>query len=404
MRLSLISFISKKISGGKNGFLGYAYIVAFISVALGTIALLLSLSVLKGFEKKLFETAVSFTSHITVNTFDRTPIADYDIKIDKINRISEVISASPVIMREGLYRSNGNIDGIAIKGIQKPYFKQYLASFTSLDASAFDNLAENEILIGKSVAEKLGLAKGSEIIVYALDTDNPATSMPRVRKFKIAGLYHSGMEQFDASIFLMKFDHAAKFLKLPIGSTSNIEVSVADPSAAGSIAEKIDVTIGYPHYSTTVFDKFGHIFNWIEFQKEPIPIVLGIISIVAVLNIVTALLIAVVEKTKTIGILRALGLPDSYVTSVFVFMGMRIALLGNLIGVAIALGFSVLQSQYSLIKLNPEIYYLDELPIEIELSSYLLVITVSLLLAFLASYMPSKLNSSKSVLSVISFK
>lgn len=402
MNLKLINFISERISKNNKSFLGYAYLIAFVSVALGSMALLLSLSVLAGFEKELFETSVSFSSHISLKKFDRTPINNVESVISKLEKIEEVQKAYPVITRESLYRANNSVDGILLKGISDNYYGKYISKFSKISEKEFNSLNNNQIIISELLKNKLNLVKGKEIIIYALNSKSNREA-PRVKKFEIAGFYSSGMAQFDESILLMKITTAQEFLKIDQNSASMIEIGLSNIIHVDKIAEEIDISLGYPFFTITIFDQFGHIFNWIEFQKEPIPIVLGIISIVAVLNIITALLIAVVEKTKSIGILKTLGIPNSILVKVFVFKGVKIAIYANLIAISVSLLFSYLQQNYSIISLNSEIYYLDALPITITAWHYVLVFVVSIFSAAVASYLPAKVTSSISPLKSIRF-
>jgi len=216
-----------------------------------------------------------------------------------------------------------------------------------------------------------------------------AMTYPDISRFKINGIYETGMAKYDDMVIYIPFGKAASIFRIPEGSTLAYDIMLKDVSMVKPVLKALEEELGYPYYGLTVFDIHGSMFAWIELQKEPIPIVLGLISIVAVFNILTILLVTVVEKTKTIGILRTLGLRNRDIMSLFVFQGTKIGLYGTLIGSAIALLFCILQSQFHLIHLPGEIYFVDSLPVDINPLHYLIVIGTAVSLSFLATLIPS---------------
>jgi lipoprotein-releasing system permease protein len=393
VNFQLIKYLSQRLSQSakRQRFLNFSRMVALVSVVLGSIALLVSLAVLSGFDNALHEKAIRFTSHIKLFAYNREPLPDYQKTIENIKfKFPEIEAVAPVIEREGLIRSKTYIEGIVIRGIKTDLDITHQRNNIIQGKFDFSNDNAKEIIIGKRLAKKLNVSVGDSIIVYAMREERlGAMTYPDISRFKINGIYETGMAKYDDMVIYIPFGKAASIFRIPEGSTLAYDIMLKDVSMVKPVLKALEEELGYPYYGLTVFDIHGSMFAWIELQKEPIPIVLGLISIVAVFNILTILLVTVVEKTKTIGILRTLGLRNRDIMSLFVFQGTKIGLYGTLIGSAIALLFCILQSQFHLIHLPGEIYFVDSLPVDINPLHYLIVIGTAVSLSFLATLIPS---------------
>lgn len=403
-----IKYLSSKIvkSAKKQRFLNFSRFVALISVTLGSIALLVSLAVLSGFEKALYDNAVKFTSHIKLIAYNRLPFSDYPESIEKIrDNFPLVQSVTPVIEREGLIRSKNFIEGILIKSFDPETDISNIKQNIISGNSQFSEINAKEIIIGRKLAKRLMLDAGDSVLLFAMrQTTTGDYSYPDISKFKIIATFESGMSKYDDLVVFVPFETAGSIFRLQGNSTIAYEIMLSDVSAISEQAQTIQDFLGYPHYSLTVYDIHGAMFSWIAIQKEPIPIVLGLISIVAVFNILTILLITVVEKTNTIGVLRTLGLRNKEIMSIFIYQGVSIGLTGALIGSFIAYVFCWLQIEYKLIKLNGEIYFLDSLPIDINLIHYLIVIGTAVGLSFLSTIIPSIIATRINTISALRFR
>jgi lipoprotein-releasing system permease protein len=205
-------------------------------------------------------------------------------------------------------------------------------------------------------------------------------------------------------LVFIPYNRALKLFDMPQGSASSYQVMLKKMELAPSLVDTVESFLRYPYFALTVYNYHGSIFSWIEIQKEPIPIVLGLISIVAVLNIITSLLITIVEKTNTIGILRAIGLDNRKVLAIFVYKGFSIGFKGTAAGLLLAYILSFIQKNYSIIRLKGEIYFLDVLPIEIVAEHYVIVAAVSMLLAVVATLIPAFIAVKVTPLKAIQFK
>lgn len=408
MKISPIKFISQKFakSTGKRRFAGFARYIAFGSVLLGTVALILSLSILEGFDIKLRQTAVSFTSHISVKTFNREPIRDEE-NVEQLitTHFKSVKSIMPIIEREGIIKSKSYTEGVLFRGIDPARDITGMKKYVLNGAFTFSDSNAREMILGSRLAKKLNVGTGDTILIFAIE-ESYKYSAPKTRigKFKIQAIYRSGMAQYDDMVTYIPFNTAREFFNMPEGSAGTIEVMLNDISKAENVGKGIESMLRYPFFSLTVFDIHRPIFAWIELQKEPIPIVLGLISIVAVLNIITTLLILVVEKTRSIGVLRAMGMKSRDIVAIFLYQGVKIGASGTVAGSIIAWVLCLIQQKYEIIKLKGEIYFLDALPIDISVWHYVIVISITIALAALATLIPAIVASKVSPVKALRFK
>lgn len=408
MSFSSIRFISEKISKSskRQKFLNFTLAVSLVSVMLGCMALILSLAILEGFEKTLHDSAVKFTSHITITSFNREPLLDYVSTVERLNNnFDEIVSVEPICEREGLIKSPTLTEGVSIRGIIPELNITGLRNFISEGKFNFTDSNAREIIIGKRLADKLNVGLNDEITVLTMKTRSlMGLPEPKVEKYKITALYNSGMVQYDDMLIFIPYNRALKLFDMPMGSASSYQVMLKEMEMAPQIVDSVESFLRYPYFALTVYNYHGSIFSWIEIQKEPIPIVLGLISIVAVLNIITSLLITIVEKTNTIGILRALGLDNRKILALFIYKGFSIGLKGTVAGLALAYILSYLQKTYSIVRLKGEIYFLDVLPMEIVPDHYIMVASVSMLLAVFATLIPAFIAVKVTPLKAIQFK
>ncbi len=408
MNHSLVRLISSRLTQGvrRKRFLKFTKIVALASVTLGCLALILSLSILEGFDRKLHSTAERFSAHLIVTSFNREPLPNYVETSEKIKEnFKQVTGVEPILEREGLIRSDLHTDGITINGIIPEKSVTEFEKFITQGTYSFTDDNAKEAIISERMSEKLGVKMGDKIVIFTMK-DNSALNFGGIKadNFTIKAIYKSGMVQFDDVLVLIPLKRAAKLFDMPDGTASSYKIMLTDMHQSTALVDTLESYLRYPYFAFTIFNFHGSLFSWIELQKEPIPIILGLISLVAVLNIITALLITILEKTNSIGILRALGMRKRELLASFINQGFVIGLTGTLLGTGIAFIFSKLQESYGIIRLKGEIYFLDTLPIAIVPEHYLLVIAVSLVLTIAATIIPAFIAVSISPLRALRFK
>lgn len=405
MNIGLNRLISRKISqrAGNSNYIGFARLVAFVSVMLGSMALIISLSVLEGFDSELHENAARFTSHISISGSDRLQLPAKDEILKELPaKFPEITSIAPLAEKECLIKSPTSTEGIVLRGVESGSFRSGVREKLHVGSFNFGTDSKG-IIISRRLADKLKLDSGDKVTVFTVSESVQGLS-PDASRFVIAAIYETGLAKYDEVVAFCDISTATKLFRLDSNSTTGYEVYIKDPTKAPAVARSMTETLGHPFFALSMQEQNGAMFAWIDLQKKPIPIVLGLISLVAVLNIITSLLLTIVEKTHTIGILRALGMKSRSVVSVFLIKGTALAFWGSVVGCAIAFLFCFLQSRFGLISLKGEVYFLDELPVRIVGLHYLIVLSCSTLLGFVATLVPAIVSSGITPLRAIRFK
>jgi lipoprotein-releasing system permease protein len=389
-------------------------------------ALILALAILGGFERELRENAVKFTSHIEITGFNKRLLPQYDTVLTALRATPNVKQASAFIAAEAIARSATFMDGAQIRGIHtdtvsKNPTNQVLTGVRGnmiAGAFAFTTPDALEAVVGGKLARKLGLTLGKKLTLYSLRRNinesgeaasNPiAAANPQqnaiVEQFRVVGIYETGMSEYDDLYIYVPFEAAAKAFHIPSGSASGFDVLVHDLSAVKQTAARIEETLGYPFFVMTLYDLYSSMFAWIELQKEPVPLILGLISIVAAFNIVATLFMAVVQKMPSIGVLRALGMKSRSIAVIFLAQGLAISGAGTLAGCALGATLCWIQHEYKVIALKGEIYFLSAVPIEFAAWHYLLVIGASLAFSAVAALIPAVVGARIPVLRALKFQ
>jgi lipoprotein-releasing system permease protein len=301
-------FIAKKfiMSRKDSRFINLITGISVIGIALGVATLVIAVSVLKGFEKTITDKIVDFDSHIKITSF-RTILPNYheilpvieselkDYQPKVIPFASKLVILSSKKSKEGL-----NLIGIEEKGEQPSFIKNIIKG-------EFDLSAKN-IVIGRKLADKLFLKPNDQLTVFALKRDQIPSpeNVPNIEKFKVAGVFESGMANYDDSYAYVSLESAQKLFDIGDNITG-YNIKLGDISKIDSLTRHLGKTLRYPHAVRSIFQIHRNIFTWIELQKEPIPIILALIILVAVFNIIGTLLMIVLEKTNAVGVLKSIG-------------------------------------------------------------------------------------------------
>ena len=402
-------FLSKRFlrPGRDAHFISFITLISIAGVAIGVTALIISVSVLNGFEKEITEKAVSVSSHIQVTTFKPTGIGDYQSVINQISSPEEnlgIVSAHPFVQHEAVIKFKDNTEGIILKGVRKEdniFSSQRKIVQGSGDISAIDS-GITPLVIGNKIAQKLNISVGNKVFIIATVGIPSPSNPPAVKPFKVIGIYESGLKEYDDVILYTGLTDVQKLYEMG-NNISGIEVMVSDISTIQDATNKIKKILGYPYYARSVFQVYKGLFTWVELQKKPIPLVLGLIVIVAAFNIIAFLLMIVLEKTETIGILKSLGSTNMDITRIFFFQGLLISVTGIIIGNILGYGLCLLELNYNLIKL-PDLYYMTRVPILLDWGSGLLITGLTFILSLLVTIIPSYLASRLNPVTSLRFK
>ncbi len=378
-----------------KNFISLITLIAIAGITLGVAALLITLTILAGFEKEIKEKVSGFTTHIQVTGFQNQPLKNSHDVIEKLRtQIVGIRGVSPFIAKEGMVRFHNNIEGIIVKGIDPASDVSSVRKYLVQGDFAFDTVGRSisSCVIGKKLLQRLQAQIGDTLIVFGLRGSYNTIEQPKILPFVVRGVYESGMAEYDDLYFIIHIS-AAQELFLLGDATTGIDVMLNDVTNAPSIAKEIMETAGYPYYARTVFQLYRNLFTWIELQKEPIPIVLGLIIIVATVNIIGTLLMIVLEKKHQIGILLSLGATKKGIVKIFLYQGIVIGIIGTALGNLFALSVCWMQYHFHFYSLPSSIYFMTTVPILFRWENFVLVSSISIILSIVASLIPAFLAS-----------
>ena len=384
-------FIAKRYiqAHRRSGFLSFITTIAVLGVMLGTAALIITLSVLDGFEREIKEKVIAFTSHIEVRGYQNQPLSNYRLSLLKVKKeIPGVKAISPFASREGMIRSKEAVDGIYLKGIEPA--TNVLTSRQHIVAGQFISPAARsvpQIVIGMKLANRLNVGVGDNLVVFALPAE--AGLQPRVKQFELAGIYESGMAEFDDIYAYTNLTDAQQLFQMG-EDVSGYDLLVDDLNRIDEVAGEVQNILDYPHYARTVFQLYKNLFSWVELQKKMSPVLLSLIIIVATVNIVGTLLMFVLEKTHAIGILKSLGATPGLIKRIFRLQGLLIASAGIISGNIFAYLLCWFQIKFKILSLPADIYYMDTVPMMLRWENFLVVSAIALLLCMLTTIFPSR--------------
>jgi lipoprotein-releasing system permease protein len=372
-------------------------------------ALLVAVSILNGFEKKITENVSNFTSNIEIRGYERVPLPNYPYVRDEISVQQNVKSVSPFVEHEAMIRSSKrggkpSTEGILLKGILPEYDNSGLRSEIVSGKYQFANLgAMSPLLLGSRLAGRLDVGPGDTVFVFGIEGLPSPLNPPRVLSFVITGLYETGMSDYD-DIYGYTDLHSASYLfGMRPATVSGFDIMVADLGAVASTANRLQKILGYPYYPRTMYQMYRNLFAWIELQKKPIPIIVALIIIVATFNLVGTLLMIVLEKINAIGVLKTIGASRGAISRIFLIQGVLVGTIGTLVGAGLAYGLLEIQRRYSLIRIPGDIYFMNTVPVSIQVSDFLIIGGVAIALSLLASYLPARAASSFDPLESVRF-
>ncbi|MDP2365649.1 MAG: FtsX-like permease family protein, partial [Ignavibacteria bacterium] len=279
-------------------------------------------------------------------------------------------------------------EGINIKGILQDGASKKLISNIVTGKLDWEN--PNTVVLGKTLATKLMVKVGDKVTLFALNNDKLPSpdNLPNIQKFVITGIFESGMAEYDNLIGYTSLFSAQKLFSMD-EEINGIDIKVKSVAKIDSLAHVLRKGLRYPYYARTIFEIHRNIFTWIELQKKPIPIVLGLIIIVAVFNIISALLMLVLEKTNAVGILQSLGAKGSAIIKIFFYQGIYLSAIGIFAGNILAWFLMFLQLELDIIKVPSSVYFVTRVPIEMSMDVFIVISIITFILSILAAVIPS---------------
>ena len=389
MKLSLHLALRHLSSSDKSNFSSFAGKLSIIGLSFGIASLILTMSVYQGFENTISNKIASFDGHyrfqdILGRSIDEN--SDLNSVLDNIlsERKDPIIRSfvqGPALIRKGINAEGVIIEGISGNGLVEP--------LNNLLISGTGRFSDNSIIIGKSLSEKYGLVIGDPLVIFDLSSISDISGMYRLKQFTIGGIFHSGLSEYDNNMIYTSIQNAQYLLD--IEDKISGKVVYFTQNNFSSISELIDEKLRYPYYSNSWKEKHHTLFKWLEVQKLPIIIIFGMISLVAIVNIISALTMIVLDKIKTIGALQAVGFRKKQINLIFLLKGAIIGIIGSFIGLFIALVLGWMQMKYHILSISEDIYFMDHLPVSFNINNILLILILGIISSLIASYWPARI-------------
>ncbi|QKG58831.1 ABC transporter permease [Hymenobacter sp. BRD128] len=338
--------------------------IATVSIALGIAVMIVSFSILHGFREQIQNKIFSFGAHLQLSRYDTNnslevaPISEPELR-RQLARYPQVASVQPFARKTAIIKTTDEVLGVVLKGVSEKHDLNSMRQ--NMVAGKFigftDTAASNDIVISQKIADKLRLQVGSPALFYFIQQP------PRVRKFRVSGIYQTGLDEFDEVYVLGDLRQIQELNAWPDSLVGGLEVRLRDFSRLDRTFDQFYEQLPYEVRIEKITDQYAQLFDWLQLLNRNVIIFLILIIFVATFNMVATIFIMILERTKMIGILKAVGATDNQIRGMFFFRGISITLKGLVIGNFIALGFCALQYYFRIIPLDPENYYMDRVPV-----------------------------------------
>lgn len=348
-----------------------------------------------GFKYEIREKLFSFWGHVMVTPYvvnTASLIAPDPISYDadlvkKIEGMPEVKSMSAWAARPGILQFNGSMEGVRLKGVNKDFRFSERIQFSGDKIDYSDTAYAKQIIVSQTTANRLEVKAGESVQLYFLE---PGSTSPRIRKVKVVGIYHTGMEEIDKDYALCDLRLLQRINNWQPNQINGYQIDLKNEALADTVAAQIFYNyLQQPLTANTMKDIYGNIFDWLQLQDLNAELVIIIMAVVAIINLAVALLILIVEQARVVGLLKALGMNETETRKIFFYYSAIIAGAGIFVGNVLGLGICFLQKQTGFLKLNETTYYMSQVPVRINWGYVLLIDIATLMVCVLCMWIPS---------------
>ncbi len=407
LSLNFPFFLAKRITlSGNRTFSKLIVRVTIGALTLAILAIIMAVAILRGFKGEITDKQRGFFGDVIILKNDRndsyvnTPISLTKSQIQTLEADSNVINVYPFATKAGIMNVKGEVEGVLLKGIDQNYDQEFLSK-TIIEGEPIDfkaENAENQLLISTLIANRLNLKVGDDFIMYFIQ--EPV----RKRKFTIRGIYTTNSEELDKIYVIGSLSLIRKLNNLAEDEAGGYEVRVKDFNRLAKTTQDVNDQLPIELYATNVVEQMPDIFNWLNMLDMNDNIIFVLMVVVAVINMISALLISILERSPMIGILKSLGMQNRKIRTVFLYNSLYLIGYGLLLGNFLAIALYFFQRSTHFFKLDPSVYYVSFVPMDI---SWLTVIWLNLaliLIALITLFIPSMLISRISPIKTIQFK
>jgi lipoprotein-releasing system permease protein len=378
----------------KQTFISIITFISVAGVAVGVMALIVVLAVMNGFEKELKDRILGATAHVHVTSLEGSVEDPFKVA-EKCRRVDGVVAATPYIFSQAMISSGGSATGGVLRGVDPATvgtvtnLVRDLKGGTTADLERKGEGSLPGVFLGKELAANLGASPGDAVeLLVPGGSVTPFGAFPRVGRFRVAGVVESGMYEYDATFAYVSLKEAGRLLGMG-DRVTGIELKVRDVYRAAEVARSVREELGYPFHAKDWMQSNRNLFSALKLEKIVMFVILVLIVMVAAFNIISTLIMVVMEKTRDIGILMAMGATRKTIRRIFALEGLLIGLAGTAAGSVLGVALCLLLSRYRFISLPKDVYYITSLPVSLDPGMLLLVAGSSVLICWLATIYPS---------------
>jgi lipoprotein-releasing system permease protein len=399
--LSFPRFAARRLlftpKGKRNPVIG----IATGGIALGMAVMIVAVMVVNGFRNEITNKVTGFGSHIQItgfdnnNSYEKNPVKSNPPFLEELRSNPEILNLSEYATKAGIIKTENDIHGCVLKGVGADYNWSFFSDKIKegrllVPGDSSDRLS---VMVSRSVADMLNLKTGDPMVVYFIEQP------PRIRKFNVAGIYETGMAEFDDLYVYCDISVIRKLNDWDETMTGGYEVTIRDFNRLDQVTDMVYSKAGYEYFTENVKEQYPQIFHWLELQNVNVLIIIILILCVAGISMITTLLIIILENTTLIGLFKSMGATDRTIRSTFLYLAVPVIGRGILIGNLIGIGLCLLQLQFGLVKLPQESYYVSKVPIDFSLMNLLLLnagtLAACLLLLIGPSMIISRINPAR---------
>lgn len=401
-------FIARRLTSKRHGktYTGLIRIIAVLSISLGLAVMIISMAVVTGFQNEIRNKVIGFGSHIQLTNFDynltaeNRPISSNQEFLVELSSLNGIRHIQATATKTGILKTDEDIHGVVLKGVGADFswsfFKRHLVVGTLPDFS--NPSRSDDILISESIATLLKLDAGDDVFMYFIQDP------PRIRRFYIAGIYDTGLEELDRVFILGDIRHVQSLNDWEEDQIGGFEILADDYTDIPEISTEVLDILPYNLDAKSIRQIYPQIFDWLALLDMNVVVILVLMLLVAAINMITTLLISVLEKTNLIGILKAMGSTDILIRRVFLYNASFLIVRGLLLGNAFGLLFCWLQDQFGFITLSQESYYVAEVPINVVWTHLLMLNAGTFVVCMILLLLPSLIITRISPVKAINFR
>ena len=396
MPLSFSTFVATRylFSKRKQAFIYVISLMSILGVALGVAALVVVLGVYNGLTTDMRDKILGANAHgVVLASLPDSFAVEPDI-MKVIEKTPGVTGATPFIYSEVMLSAGTGVKGLILRGIDPEGAPKVLSMLQSVKRGSVEDLKDSTppgIILGEELTKRLGLSVGSRInLLSPSGQKSSAGFQPRIRPFVVAGIFKTGMYEYDSSMAFLSLDACRDLLGMDEGYLTGIEITVQDLGEADKVTAALNERLGHRFYARSWMDMNANLFAALKLEKIGMFILLAMVVLIGSFSIVATLVMLVMEKTKDIAVMMSMGATRSMVRRIFMCQGCIIGVVGTLLGNGLGLLVGTLLKKYQFIKLPENVYTLDHLPIIITLPDVLIISASAMLLCFLATLYPAR--------------